>query len=246
MKRIQSLEYVDMRELLPDNIALAERLGALPPGLAPPKPPGEQEISGERALMTWVSSFSTYVAIVAEAHPERVGDMLAYMRLIIREASKFGGSDWLTYDSVFRRNQEGLASPWNYLDASLHGLYCKSAGVPCKHCHEIDHPASDCAVASLLPKTISSLSEPSLPSPSAERPGLKGKRPAPYSQQRPICTSWNGGNCKFPGKCAYAHVCANCYGSHPASSCRERPYISSTLPPKLPLGPAKRDYLLLH
>ena len=39
-------EFVDMRELLPDNIALAERLAALPPGLATPKPPGEREIRG--------------------------------------------------------------------------------------------------------------------------------------------------------------------------------------------------------
>ena len=108
-----------MRELLPDNIALTERLSALPPGLAPPKPPGEREIGGDKALVTWISSFATYVAIVAEAHSGRVCDMLAYMRLIIREASKFGGMGWLTYDAIFRRNQEGLSSPWNSLDASL-------------------------------------------------------------------------------------------------------------------------------
>ena len=75
-----------------DNVALAERLAALPPGLAPPKPPGEREIGGEKALVTWVSSFSTYVAVVSLKHPERVADMLAYMRLMIREASKFGGN----------------------------------------------------------------------------------------------------------------------------------------------------------
>ena len=51
--------------------------------------------------MTWVSSFSTYVAIVTEAHPARVKDMLAYMRIIVREASKFGGNGWLTYDAIF-------------------------------------------------------------------------------------------------------------------------------------------------
>ena len=111
VKRIQALEYVDMWDLLPDNIALAERLAALPSGLAPPKPPGEREIGGNQALLTWVSSFDTYVAIVAEVHPERVEDMLAYLRLIVREAGKFGGNGWLTYDSVFRRNQEGLSTP---------------------------------------------------------------------------------------------------------------------------------------
>ena len=69
VQRIQALEYVKMRELLPDNIALAERLAALPPGLAPRKPPGEREIGGDCALATWVLLFATYVAIVAAAHP---------------------------------------------------------------------------------------------------------------------------------------------------------------------------------
>ena len=100
VSRIQALKFMEMRELLPDNIALAERLATLPAGLAPPKPPGEREISGDKALMTWVSSFATYIAIVGEVHPNRVGNMLAYMRLIVHEAGKFGGNGWLTYDSV--------------------------------------------------------------------------------------------------------------------------------------------------
>ena len=127
-----------MRKLLPDNIALSERLTALPPGLAPPKPPGEREIGGDRALVTWVSSFATYVAIIAEAHPGRVCDMLVYMCLVMREASKFGGTVWLTYDVLFRRNHEGGSTPWNYIDASLHQVYIASQGnkatIPCKQC----------------------------------------------------------------------------------------------------------------
>ena len=70
----------------------------------------------------------TYVAIVAEVHPQRVGDMLAYLRLIVREAGKFGGNGWLTYDSVFLRNQEGLSTPWNMLDVSLHQVYIAKKG----------------------------------------------------------------------------------------------------------------------
>ena len=134
---IQALEYVEM---LPDNIALAERLAALPPGLAPRKPPGEREIGGDRALATWVWSFATYVAIVATAYPERVGDMLAYLHLVVREASTFG---WLTYDAVFRRNQEGSSAPWNSLDTALHQVYiagnASKVVTPCRHCHEVDH-----------------------------------------------------------------------------------------------------------
>ena len=148
----------EMRELLPDNIALTERLAALPSGVAHTKPPSEREIGGDKALVTWVSSFATYIAIVAEAHPRRVSDMLAYMRLVVREAGKFGGSGWLTYDTIFRRNHEGLEQRWNYLDASLHQVYIASLGdklvVLSKHCHEIDHVAADCAVAAVLPRSL--------------------------------------------------------------------------------------------
>ena len=175
--------------------------------------------------MTWVSSFATYVAIVAEAHPGRVSDMLAYMRLIIREASKYGGTGWLTYDTVFRRNQEGVSTPWNYLDASLHQVYIanqlQKTTMPCNHCHEIDHLPSECAMASMRPKSLSSPPEPT-PTYGKDQAGFKGKRPSPYTRQRPVCSSWNGGNCKFPGKCTYAHVCMLCYGSHPAAACKER------------------------
>ena len=130
-----------------------------------------------------MSSFSTYVAIVAEAHPERVGDMLAYIRLIIREASKFGGNGWLTYDSVFCHNQEGLSSPRNHLNTSLDQVYIATqrdkVAVPCNHCHEIDHLSSDCVVASVLPKTVSSPSDRPPFGPPPEYTGSKSRRPAP-------------------------------------------------------------------
>ena len=74
-----------MRDLLPDNLALAECLETLPTKLIPTKQPEQREVG---SLLTWVSSFATYVAVVAQTHPTRVTDMLAYMCLIIREARK--------------------------------------------------------------------------------------------------------------------------------------------------------------
>ena len=240
VKKIQALEFIEMRELLPDNIALSERLAALPSALAQSKQPNEREIGGDRALATWVSSFSTYIAIVAEAHPARVRDMLAYLRLVVREASKFGGTGWLTYDAVFRRNHEDPGESWNYLDAALHQVYIASQRdkvvAPCKHCHECDHQASECTVASLLPKPAVPSTEPS--SQVADRSSTKGKRPAPYAKQRPVCLSWNAGGCRFPGRCSYAHVCSSCYGSHPASACKDRPTLTSGPAPGAPRQPS--------
>ena len=46
-KKIRALEFVEMRELLPDNIAMAERLAALPSSVTHAKPPSEQDIGGD-------------------------------------------------------------------------------------------------------------------------------------------------------------------------------------------------------
>ena len=62
---IQALEFVEMRDLLPDNIALAERLEALPTHKSPAKAPETREVG---ALATWVTAFSTYIAVVAAVH----------------------------------------------------------------------------------------------------------------------------------------------------------------------------------
>ena len=112
------------------------------------------------------------------------------------------------------------------------------AAIPCKHCHESDHPSAECAIASMLHK--GRVSPPELPSsPGPDRAVFtRGRRPAPYLGQRPICSSWNNGTCKYPGRCFYAHVCMSCYDNHPASACRER--TIPAMPQKHPLGPPNR------
>lgn len=49
--------------------------------------------------------------------------MLAYLRLIVREAQKYGGTGWITYNQVFRRNRTGQEARWDQLDPSLHIAY---------------------------------------------------------------------------------------------------------------------------
>ena len=229
-RRIQALEFVEMRELLPDNLVLAERLETLPARLTPAKSPEQREVG---SLLTWVSSFATYIAVVAQAHPDRVADMLAYMRLIIREARKYGGNGWLTYDMVFRRNHEKKSVPWNYIDPSLHTAYIGGQGLPpltpCRHCNEVDHRSEDCAIAPTLAPTKT----PSFREPDRSQSFRSGKRPPPSFQgtpgppQKRICISWNKGKCSFPGACSYQHICASCQASHPAKDCPLTPADSA-------------------
>ena len=151
VKKIRALEFVEMRELLPDNISLKERLESLPNRSPSFRDPVVREIS---SLPTWISAFSSYIAIVAETHPVRVKDMCAYMRLIVQEAQKYGGNGWLTYDSIFRRNHTGPTARWDQLDPSLHIAHIIARAdsriiPPCVYCNEADHRPEDCALATV-------------------------------------------------------------------------------------------------
>ena len=149
VKRIQSLEYVDLRELLPDNLALSEKLDALPARASQSTNPEQREIT---KIVTWVSCFSTYAAIVAQKHPERTRDMMAYMRLMVREGHKHGGTGWLKYDCIFRKNNPGPSASWDVLDPSLLTIVSNQGynpRLPCHHCQELDHTSSECALAPL-------------------------------------------------------------------------------------------------
>ena len=94
--KVQALQFVDMRELLLDNMALLDRLSVLPQGTAPPSnsSPKQRDIP---SLTTWVCTFATYIAVLAEARPDLTRSRLAYMRNIIREAGHFGGDGLKTY-----------------------------------------------------------------------------------------------------------------------------------------------------
>ena len=213
-----------MRQLLPDNMALAERLEALPSHSPHLRPPETREIG---SLPTWVSAFATYTAVVAEAHPQRVKDMLAYMRLIIREAMKYGGNGWATYDAVFRRNRAGPSAKWDELDPSLHIAYIAGQGEPstppCSSCNEADHTSEECALKPLQPRIKQPLSRDN-PLPRVwSSPSRQSKRPAPLRKDsqptKRVCISWNQGQCLFPGACSYRHVCASCQALHRARDC---------------------------
>ena len=70
VKTIQALEFVDMADLLPDNIEMRRREEG--------SSLGEAVMAVDRRarqvakLPTWVQCFTTYISIVAKRHPNRV------------------------------------------------------------------------------------------------------------------------------------------------------------------------------
>ena len=149
---IQNGDFVDMSELLRDNLE-AQRRGALQ------EPGGSSPASASRSrrevpdLLSWVQCFGVYTAVVADKYPERVKKLLAYQTLIVREARRCGGKGWLSYDSYFRQQMAGdwKGEEWGRLNPyfiSSTFVALGSASWPsCTLCLESDHRDEDCALA---------------------------------------------------------------------------------------------------
>ena len=165
-------------------------------------------------LLSWVQCFSIYTAVVASAYPERVQKLLAYQTLIIREARRFGGKGWLSYDSYFWQQMAGewQEEAWGRLNPYIFSSTFLASGSSqrpnCSLCLESDHQEEVCALAKA--KGVAPQSRP--PSyreqtrDTAQR-GSRGKAP-PRST---VCFSWNQGDCSFP-YCRYRHACVRCGG----------------------------------
>ena len=221
--KVRSLQYVDMAEFLPDNVGVLKSLDAAPLAqLLPATRPRLREI---KSLLSWVTSFCTYTAILASSHPHLVESRLAYMALVIREARKNGGEGWRAYDQIFRQNAAmDPTADWARVDASLYAatflVQRTTAGLFCKICCDTDHEASDCA---LLPYSAAASQDSSTQVKSDLKASPK-ERPSRFgSFSIPICISWNRGSCLKAPNCRYRHVCASCPGNHPAIECPRTP-----------------------
>ena len=151
MEKIQSGQYVEMKDLLADYMALQGQLDAIHAHPAYPLPvvarPRLRDIDSP---LMWIYCFLTYAAV--RSSDPQVRDLLTYGRLIIRESQRHGGNGWLEYDKVFHQ-QAALdeSVQWNELNPSLFASTILSAHVGpsvfCSLCQEADHHASNCALA---------------------------------------------------------------------------------------------------
>ena len=145
------------------------------------------------SLASWLYCFNVFITVRTTDPLTR--QMLAYSRLIIREALRHGGSGWIEYDQVFRRQLAIDPSiPWNCLQPSLLAATVFSqpgvaqSGSFCALCRESDHTSSACALPSTQQVTY-----PTRP-PQATPVGVRPPR-RPESVLN-ICVNWNKWRCR--------------------------------------------------
>ena len=143
-------DYVDMAELLRDNIE-AERRRATDSSAA-----GLSTSQVHRRevpdFLSWLQCFGVYVGIVATHKPEKLRQLMAYQTLMIREARRCGGDGWQGYDTMFRQLAATVPSTdWGQLNSALYTVTFMAQqngkGKTCQYCLETDHQSGDCALA---------------------------------------------------------------------------------------------------
>lgn len=231
--RVRSGQFVELRDMLTDNIALLQQMEtftstyACMPGLPGVLKPRLRDIT---SLASWMYCFMAYIAMRVTDPAAR--DLLAYARLVIREAQRHGGTGWMNYDRVFRQQAAIDATlRWNTIHpgiqaATLVGQAQGTAASMCTLCREPDHTAAGCALAYLqqpvgqAPPTAAGPTRTSLPSGPPARSRYATRR---RQDIRAICTSWNRGKCVYPSWCNFRHICATCQGGHMARDCSTTP-----------------------
>ena len=226
VSKARSGQFVDMRDFISDNVALLQQLEAFGVQSTGPAFPGAPRpwLRDVSTLPSWLYCFLVYMAVCTG--DTRTRTMLAYARLIIREAQRHGGSGWLDYDWAFR--QQAALDPsvkWNELHPGIQAatLVGHSSGpVPsCRICREPDHSAAQCAL---------SYTQPQGPARGGDQPDWQSgsSQPPPRLRWDRICASWNSGRCLFPGTCKFRHVCLTCYQPHRAKDYMATPVLSDS------------------
>ena len=216
VEKIRAGSYIDLKELLADNIALSERYQEL----GHPLLPNAQAAPKLRSItdpLTWVFCFLSYMAAATECDATR--DMAAYAQIVIQQARKHPGPGWLAYDQLFRQQRAaGAALPWNDLASSLMASTVLRARDACSLCHFPDHPTEQCALF-----TECAASHANKGSGDKTGPGHGSSRhghnfrpyPPPQLGQTSdcdeACRRFNRGFCPYrPGSCPYLHACLSC------------------------------------
>ena len=203
VERIRAGQFVEMRELLMDNIALLHQLESLGACQYPiPRLPGilKSRLREVTSLTSWMFAFFAYVAILSDDTTTR--NMLAYARLVIREAQRHGGNGWIAYDKVFRQ-QVAIDSTlqWNTIHPGIQAStllgQTPGQGVFCTLCREPDHKSMGCALSYL--QEPQSPAWPIMPTPAGTAASLKGRQSLKRRQtpEQSVCSSWNRGECMF-------------------------------------------------
>ena len=210
-KKLLNLEFVEMKELLPESWLVEEEETCRFTQSLPKRRSGPVT-----DILQWLQCFGTMVGVLSQKFPMMVPDLMAYQSTIIKCSRDFDGLAWAQYDRAYRRQAAQTKDlRWSRINTTLYSLCFAGKArrsVACVHClsdgHRSDacpdNPASTCVPMLMM----SGLSQAA--------PVVPGR-----TGQRLVChlyNSRNGPRCTY-NPCKFAHICEGCRGNHPRSAC---------------------------
>ena len=199
-----------MADLLPESLS-----AALSEDQSSSKDKSKKRKKGKiTQIATWVECFTTYASVVCMQDPSRTWDLFAYMALIVHAARQYKGTEWQSYDTLFRKQAVDHKDwIWANINTSLWTkAFCNATLQDlCSTCLSLDHTTGDCPEAE-TPKTNST--DNSQPATSAKQQKPNTTSPS----QSPICIRYNSRGCTS-ATCTYRHICLESHGNHRRTFC---------------------------
>ena len=159
------------------------------------------------SIIEWTQFFTNYIAILGQAQPVRISDLLGDQHLILEAHLEYAGDGWAVYDRRFRQIAATRpGEPWARRDGDLWNMaFASNQRRPyCQHCFGSTHSSEQCSGAPDAPPR--------------ERTTL-----APRPRKPKVCWEWNYSQCSFPG-CQFIHACLACHND-PHSGDSNHKYI---------------------
>jgi len=142
-QRIREGEFVEMCELIPEFWLAKEEDGTV-------KAERQRQPRRVMDILTWVQSFAIYVSVRATHDSSMIAELMTYMYMIVRASQDFGGTSWVNYDTVFRRQAAAMgATAWPRVNGSLHHICFNGPhreAQRCELCLASSHSTEDCAL----------------------------------------------------------------------------------------------------
>ena len=209
-KKILNLEFVEMRDLMPETWMREEEESARNTLCLP-----RRKSAPVTDILQWLQCFSAMVGVLSQKFPRMVPELMAYQAVIIKCSRDFDGLAWAQYDRAYRR-QAALTKDlrWSRLNPTLYSLCFAGKAkrnVACAYCLSDTHSSEGCPdhpTRSYLPWQYLGNSATNVPRP-------------PSGPKSRICHLFNakdGPRCNYM-PCKFIHACSGCGGNHPRSAC---------------------------
>ena len=143
VKKVLSLEYIDMAELLLENYDYADETECSHSTRSACQSPVTN-------IIVWLDCYASLMSVLCSAYPEKFGQFMLYQKTIIAHC-RFAGEGWVIYDSSYHRQASNARSlDWGQIDGHLRNeIFTGKAKAIARHriCLSEMHSHVDCPQA---------------------------------------------------------------------------------------------------